>query len=200
MTENRRRFVVQEPGDVWIFAYGSLLWDPGFEPAETRPALLRGWHRCFCVSSRIYRGTPETPGLSLGLDRGGSCRGEALRIAERDREAVLAYLEEREMPEEIYSVRPIKLATDGGALTAHTLTVNRDHPCMYRDLDSRPLPPASRRASENGAQTRIIWRRRLRIWIRSAFTMRRCTGCLTGCAKPRHVGYRKETSRKRKPA
>jgi cation transport protein ChaC len=134
MTENRRRFVVQEPGDVWIFAYGSLLWDSGFEPAETRPALLRGWHRCFCVSSRIYRGTPETPGLSLGLDRGGSCRGEALRIAERDREAVLAYLEEREMPEEIYSVRPIKLATDGGALAAHTLTVNRDHPLYVSGL------------------------------------------------------------------
>ena len=66
MTENRRKIVVSEPGDVWFFAYGSLMWNPEFEPRETREACLEGWHRRFCVSSVIYRGTPEQPGLSSG--------------------------------------------------------------------------------------------------------------------------------------
>ena len=55
----RRKIIVDQPGDVWFFAYGSLMWDPGFRPAEVRPALLHGWHRRFCVASAIYRGTPE---------------------------------------------------------------------------------------------------------------------------------------------
>jgi cation transport protein ChaC len=127
MIENRLQIIIEEPGDVWFFAYGSLMWDPGFVAAETRPALLRGWHRRFCVASVIYRGTPERPGLSLGLDHGGSCWGLALRIKASDRQAVLAYLAEREMPEEIYSSRKVSIGTDYGALTAYTLVVNRDH-------------------------------------------------------------------------
>ena len=123
----RRRIRVAEPGDVWFFAYGSLMWDPGFEPAEARPALLRGWHRRFCVASAIYRGTPAAPGLTLGLDRGGSCRGRALLIAEAERERVLTYLADREMPEEIYSCRSIKLETAAGAVDGYTLVVNRNH-------------------------------------------------------------------------
>ncbi len=150
MTDPRRRFVVFEPGDVWVFAYGSLLWDPGFRPAETRPALLRGWHRCFCVSSVIYRGTPEAPGLSLGLDRGGSCRGAALRIAEAERDAVLAYLAEREMPEEIYSARRVRLATDDGTVSGYALVVNRDHPLYVAGLDLDQA--ATRIATSAGAR------------------------------------------------
>jgi cation transport protein ChaC len=123
----RRKIIVTEPGDVWFFAYGSLMWDPGFQPAEVRPALLHGWHRRFCVASAIYRGTPDQPGLSLGLDRGGSCRGLALRIPEVDRDRILAYLADREMPEEIYSSRGVRLVTESGAVDAYTLVVNRDH-------------------------------------------------------------------------
>jgi cation transport protein ChaC len=127
LVNERREILVTEPGDVWFFAYGSLMWDPGFQPAEVRPALLRGWHRRFCVASVIYRGTPDQPGLSLGLDRGGSCRGLALRIAEADRDRVLAYLAHREMPEEIYSSRLVRLITEEGATDAYALVVNRDH-------------------------------------------------------------------------
>src|SRR2546423_7228566 len=65
---------------VWLFAYGSLMWNPEMPFAERRPALLRGWHRSFCLYSRDYRGTPERPGLVLGLDRGGSCQGIAYRL------------------------------------------------------------------------------------------------------------------------
>ncbi len=120
-----RRIHIGEPGDVWFFAYGSLMWDPGFAPAEVRPALLFGYHRAFCVRSVMYRGTPEAPGLALGLDRGGSCRGRALRIAAAERDTVLDYLDEREMPEEIYACRPVSLRIGGRPVTGHTLVVNR---------------------------------------------------------------------------
>jgi cation transport protein ChaC len=127
VTENRRKIVVSEPGDVWFFAYGSLMWNPEFEPSETREARLEGWHRRFCVSSIIYRGTPKRPGLSLGLDRGGECRGLALRIAEADRNEVFLYLAKREMPEEIYSCVPVSIEVGGQAVRAYTLVVNPDH-------------------------------------------------------------------------
>ncbi|NKB19386.1 MAG: gamma-glutamylcyclotransferase [Alphaproteobacteria bacterium] len=118
---------MSEPGDVWFFAYGSLMWNPGFQPSETCEARLDDWHRRFCVSSIIYRGTPEKPGLSLGLERGGECRGLALRIAEPDREQVFAYLAEREMPEEIYSCVPVSIEIEGQVVLAYTLIVNPDH-------------------------------------------------------------------------
>ncbi|OYW94548.1 MAG: hypothetical protein B7Z23_03480 [Pseudomonadales bacterium 32-61-5] len=66
--------------DLWVFGYGSLIWRPGFAHASRHPALLRGFHRRFCLWSHRYRGTPEAPGLVLGLDRGGACRGVAFRV------------------------------------------------------------------------------------------------------------------------
>ena len=126
-TLDRCRIVVEEPGDVWFFAYGSLMWDPGFAPVEVRPARLHGWHRAFCVRSVRYRGTPDAPGLALGLDRGGSCLGRALRVAEVDRERVFGYLEAREMPEEIYSCRPMRMRTPQEPIQGYGLVVNRDN-------------------------------------------------------------------------
>jgi len=84
-------------GRLYVFAYGSLIWKPGFAVAKEHPALLRGFHRLFCVRSTRYRGTPEQPGLVLGLDRGGSCRGMALAVPGDSAAAVLDYLTEREM-------------------------------------------------------------------------------------------------------
>jgi len=65
---------------VWVFAYGALMWKPEFEYLEIRSALLRGYHRAFCIFSHVYRGSVEKPGLVLGLSRGGACRGRAFRI------------------------------------------------------------------------------------------------------------------------
>lgn len=128
MTGPSRRIHVAEPGDVWFFAYGSLMWDPGFTPVERRPAVLYGYHRSFCVASRLYRGTADDPGLVLGLDRGGSCRGYALRIAEGDRDRVFVELEAREMPEEIYICRRVRVVVDGARPDAYALVVDRDNP------------------------------------------------------------------------
>lgn len=86
------------PGSIWVFAYGSLLWNPGFAFTERSAATLRGWHRAFCMKLSRFRGSPEQPGLMLGLDHGGSCKGEVLRIAEQGAAVELDKLVRREMP------------------------------------------------------------------------------------------------------
>ena len=128
------KIVFDRPGDVWFFAYGSLMWDPGFAFQETRPALLRGYRRRFCVDSTVYRGTPERPGLVLGLDAGGSCRGLAYRIAECRREQAARYLDRRELAEDIYLLRRVRLETAHGRLPGYTLVVDRGTPYYARDL------------------------------------------------------------------
>lgn len=90
------------PEDLWVFAYGSLMWRPGFAFVERVPARVVGAHRALCVYSFIHRGTPERPGLVLGLDRGGTCRGIAYRVGADERVATLAYLREREQITKVY--------------------------------------------------------------------------------------------------
>ncbi|PAY10858.1 gamma-glutamylcyclotransferase [Bradyrhizobium sp. UFLA03-84] len=89
-------------GDLWVFGYGSLMWKPGFEFLEQVPARLIGEHRALCVYSFDHRGTPEKPGLVLGLDRGGACRGIAFRVAARQRHDTIAYLRAREQTTNVY--------------------------------------------------------------------------------------------------
>ena len=84
-------------GDLWLFAYGSLVWDPVLSYVERRVVTVHGFHRRFCLHSRINRGTPESPGLVLGLDRGGRCAGVAYRIPAREVEIELRLLWRREM-------------------------------------------------------------------------------------------------------
>lgn len=114
--------------DLWVFGYGSLMWRPGFPFEEKVVATLHGHHRALCVYSTVHRGTPEKPGLVMGLDRGGSCRGVAFRVAPAHREATLAYLREREQVTMVYreARRRIRLV-DGRNVTAVTYTADRAH-------------------------------------------------------------------------
>jgi cation transport protein ChaC len=89
-------------GDLWVFGYGSLMWRPGFEFIEHVPARLIGEHRALCVYSFDHRGTPEKPGLVLGLDRGGACRGVAFRVPARQRSDTVDYLRSREQTTNVY--------------------------------------------------------------------------------------------------
>ena len=93
---------VRSHEDLWVFGYGSLMWRPGFEFLEQAPARLIGEHRALCVYSFDHRGTPEKPGLVLGLDRGGACRGIAFRVAAKRREEVIGYLRGREQTTHVY--------------------------------------------------------------------------------------------------
>jgi cation transport protein ChaC len=92
----------QSGGDLWIFGYGSLIWRPGFDFVERRNARAVGAHRALCIYSFVHRGTPERPGLVLGLDRGGNCRGIAYRVSAAKREETIAYLREREQATTVY--------------------------------------------------------------------------------------------------
>ena len=125
-----------ERGDLWVFGYGSLMWRPGFDYVARLPARLNGYHRDFCVWSHRYRGTPERPGLVLGLDRGGSCRGMAYQVAPECREAVLAYLHEREMITGVYDPRslPVIEPLSGRRVVAQAYVVDRSHAQYAADL------------------------------------------------------------------
>lgn len=127
---------IAEPGGFWFFAYGSLMWDPPFPPADSEPARIYGYHRSFCVSSENYRGTPENPGLSLGLDRGGSCRGLALYVDEASRDHAIREIEAREMAHDpIYICRPIRLQLPDRTVEGYTLVVNRKDRIFAGRLD-----------------------------------------------------------------
>jgi cation transport protein ChaC len=113
------------PEPVWIFAYGSLMWNPGMPFAERRRALLHGYHRSFCLYSRDYRGTPERPGLVLGLDRGGSCHGIVYRLPPESQGSALDLVWAREMAGDVYRMRRVDVATPQGPVSAYAFAVNR---------------------------------------------------------------------------
>ncbi len=121
--------------DLWVFAYGSLMWEPNFPHAEVRPALLRGYHRALCILSIRNRGTEARPGLVLGLARGGSCAGMALRVAPEHHDATLAYLEQREMATLAYRPKLLPVRLDGGsAVRALAFVADPGHRQYVGDL------------------------------------------------------------------
>ena len=118
------------PSPMWVFAYGSLMWNPGFPVAERRVADLTGYHRSFCMWSIHHRGTEENPGLVLALDATpqASCRGLALRVEPGAEEVTLAELRDRELVSSAYLERVHDIRLDTGAdVSAVTYVVDPDH-------------------------------------------------------------------------
>ncbi|MTH96460.1 gamma-glutamylcyclotransferase [Roseibium sp. RKSG952] len=115
--------------DFWVFGYGSLMWNPGFDHLRSEPALLRGAHRSLCVYSWVHRGTQEKPGLVFGLDRGGACRGMAYLVHADSREDTIAYLRAREQVTMVYLEKWRKVQLPSGeTVEALTYMVDRAHP------------------------------------------------------------------------
>ncbi len=127
VTVERDRLALPDGADFWVFGYGSLIWKPGFPHVEVRAGLVRGYHRRFCIYSHKYRGTVERPGLVLGLDRGGSCRGLAFRVPAAEGDAVMDYLYDREMITGVYDPRWLKVSTREGTVEAASFVVDRSH-------------------------------------------------------------------------
>jgi cation transport protein ChaC len=118
----------KDGGDFWVFGYGSLMWRPGFDFVDSALAWAHGYHRSLCIFSHVHRGTPERPGLVLGLDYGGSCQGVAFRVAEKNRESTIAYLRERELVTSVYLERTITLRfSEGSSVRALAYVVDRAH-------------------------------------------------------------------------
>lgn len=119
-----------DPGSdpLWVFAYGSLIWQPGFEPHRVEPAFLSGYHRSLCMWTIRARGRPERPGLGLALAPGGSCHGLALAIPDAVRRRVLLALWEREMYTGIYRPQWVSLEVGEDRIAAIAFVIERDHP------------------------------------------------------------------------
>lgn len=123
-------------GDLWVFGYGSLMWSPGFRPSAKSAALVRGYHRALCILSNRYRGTPEKPGLVMGLCRGGSCWGMALRVPAARVHRVLSALWKREMLNQVYkpTLLPV-LISPGRRIRALAFVADTTHRQFVRELD-----------------------------------------------------------------
>jgi cation transport protein ChaC len=112
-------------GDVWLFAYGSLIWNPIVDFVDRRLVAVRGYHRRFCLWTELYRGTPAAPGLVLGLVPGGLCRGVAYRIAAEDAQEELELIWRREMITAAYDPVWLRTLSPGGRGWAIGFASNR---------------------------------------------------------------------------
>ena len=122
------RFVTHLPrGDLWVFGYGSLMWAPDFRFAERRAGQLHGYHRSLCIYSHRYRGTPEKPGLVMGLCPGGSCWGVAFRVEKPHAGRTLETLWQREMPNGVYEPRLLPVRLGRRAVRAVAFVADAKH-------------------------------------------------------------------------
>ena len=114
--------------DLWVFAYGSLIWRPEFEYLECRHARVFGWHRALKMWSHVNRGTPECPGLVFGMFSGGSCRGMAFRIARHHVPEMMPRLWKREMATDAYDPKWLDCQTEDGNVKALAFTLSKSSP------------------------------------------------------------------------
>jgi cation transport protein ChaC len=131
----RRAALVGRAGDLWLFAYGSLMWDPAVQIAEIRTATLEGFHRRFCLKTTLGRGSPANPGLMAALDRGGQCHGLAFRIRAEEVEHETAILWAREMISAAYMPIFAAVDTPQGSLEALAFAID---PATDRYLAAPP--------------------------------------------------------------
>ena len=135
--------------DVWLFGYGSLMWNPAIEFAERRAGVVQGWHRRFCLWLHMGRGSPDNPGLMLALERGGRCAGILFRIPAANARAELLLAWRRELFTGAYRSRWVIATTDAGPVRAVTFVANRAHLRYAGRLDEATV--AARLATAAGS-------------------------------------------------
>jgi glutathione-specific gamma-glutamylcyclotransferase len=146
-------------GSLWVFGYGSLIWDPGFPVAERRIGRVEGWHRSFCMRSIHHRGTVANPGLVLALDRaeGASCTGVLFRVAEGAEAATVDALRERELVSSAYLETRIAVEAPDGMVEALVYVIDPDH-AQYCHLDLEEQARIIARATGGrGANRDYLW-------------------------------------------
>jgi len=136
-----REILAQAPrrDRVWLFGYGSLMWNPAFHFAERRQALVHGFHRQFCLWARAGRGSPSRPGLMLALEHGGSCHGVAFRLHRDKVQSELDVVWRREMLSMAYRPVWVTVRTPKGAARAIAFAANRSHERYVRGLDTSEI-------------------------------------------------------------
>jgi len=137
----------EAPREIWVFGYGSLIWNPAFEFVEQRVGQVHGFHRRFCLWTRLGRGSPASPGLMLGLEPGGSCRGVAYRVAADAVQTELEILWRREMIGGAYRARWLPVRTPDGPVCALAFTINRDYERYAGRLTETAMAEVIARAS-----------------------------------------------------
>ena len=126
-------------GGIWIFGYGSLMWNPDFKLVEKRTGYLKGYHRSLCLKSLVYRGTSDYHGLVFGLDKGDSCQGMAYRIAEENIHSEMQKIWEREMFAGTYIPTWVNVTTKQGVIPTVTFVINHEHEHYIPDLEMQEI-------------------------------------------------------------
>lgn len=130
----------EDDDEKWVFGYGSLMWRPGFPFLQARQARVYGYHRSLCVYSHVHRGTPDNPGLVLGLDRGGACRGMGYRVADEVWDQTVAYLRLREQATSVYLETNLELIFDDGQRRRGlAYVIDREHLQYAGGLDTNTM-------------------------------------------------------------
>lgn len=149
------------PQELWVFAYGSLIWNPEFDFLESRSATAYGWHRSFCLKLTRWRGTRELPALMLALDRGGSCNGLVYRLPAQDHTKQLGLLMRREIDANPPTNVPhwISVKTETGILRALAFVATRDGPAYAGKLPLMQVAQVLARAAGHwGSAAQYLFR------------------------------------------
>jgi cation transport protein ChaC len=156
--QSKKRILMPQSANPWVFGYGSLIWNPGFAFLRSQKARLRGAHRSLSIYSFRHRGTPQAPGLVFGLSRGGSCLGVAFEVAAGGWPQIFEYLQAREQDRGVYreAWRQVTLA-DGTPVKALAYLVNEQHEQFAGRLDlDEQIRLVRRSTGESGRNTEYV--------------------------------------------
>lgn len=157
MLSTERDFLDLPGRELWVFAYGSLMWQPGFEYTESAPGRIFGFRRELCLWSVVHRGTADRPGLVFGLVKGGSCTGRVFRVSPENRRATLRCLWRREMVRNTYIPHLVSVHMERTRQIGLTFVVDTTHPQFVQDLDDQTIASILRHSHGRSGHNRTYF-------------------------------------------